>query len=349
MNRKIRYLNAKLNSFEKFLRQDLLKSFPVDIGLPAGDKCNLNCIFCTERKSNSDYKNISFEEFLNFTEPLKFASFIQIQGWGEPLLNPDYEKIFDFVIEECGGARVSFSTNGILLNEKWIDKLTSNENIVISISLNASSKEGYHHLMGKDYFNKVIRNIKLLTKVKAEKGISSPFIAASFVCMNQNIHELPEFINLVADLGIKCVILRELMILRREQEKYALDNYSDKTNKSLQLALKIAKKRNVFLNTSTFPVSYYLQGNHRERVYSYPDFYPACTTRCYSECFDPWTSFAVNNEGYVKACCYSDVIMGNIFEQSFSQIWNGEAYRYYRKNVNTSNPPQDCAHCVKKR
>lgn len=348
MNKKIRELNAKLNSFEEFFHNDLLKSFPVEIGLPIGDKCNLNCIFCTERESNENYKNLSFEEFLKFAEPLNFASSIQIQGWGEPLINPDYEKIFDFIIKKFRGVCVSFSTNAILLNEKWIDKLTSNENIVINISLNASSKERYHQLMGKDYFDKVINNIKLLIKVRTEKGSSSPFITASYVCMEQNISELPQFINLVADLGIKYVILRELMILRKENEKYALGNHSYKISRSLQQALENAKNRDVLLDTSSFPVSYYLKGNNEEKVYSSHDFYPACAINYYSECSNPWTSLEINTEGYVKTCCYSDAIMGNIFEQSFSQIWNGETYRYYRKNVNTSNPPQDCARCIKK-
>lgn len=354
MNKKLRDLNARLNFFEKCFQQDLLASFPIEAGLPAGDRCNLKCIFCTDRRAEESYKNISFEEFLKFTEPLNFASSVQIQGWGEPLLNPDYGKIFDFVIKKCKGARISFNTNGILLDEEWKNKLTSNENVFINISLNASTRETYRRVMGGDHFDKVIRNIRSLMEKKTDKRNQSPSLSLSFVCLEQNIHELPGFIDLAADLGINCVILRELMVLRKEHEKYVPDG---RRMKGIVLqTLENAKNMGVMLDTSSFPVSTYSDENpglieeSSLKGYAYPEYYQTCATPNYSkECHDPWTYFQVNTDGYVKICCFSDTIMGNIFEQSFSEIWNGEGYRYYRKNVNTSAPPEDCARCVKKR
>ncbi|HEY9245337.1 MAG TPA: radical SAM protein, partial [Candidatus Methanoperedens sp.] len=328
---KLHDLNARLNSYEKFFQQDLLNSFPIDVGLPTGDRCNLRCIFCTDRGAKEDYKNISYEEFLKFTEPLQFAASIQIQGWGEPLLNPDYGKIFDFVIEKCGGARISFNTNGILLDDEWNNKLTSGQNIFVNISLNASTRETYHKVMGGDHFEKVIRNIRSLMEKKEARKSLSPFVSLSFVCLEQNIHELPGFINLAADLGIKCVILRELMILREEHEKYVPDN--KKTREMLIQTLKNAKDRGVMLDTSSFPINDFL--NWDAGIIQEPctetsrDCQTYVSPYYYNECHDPWTYFQVNTDGYVKICCFSDTIMGNIFEQSFPEIWNGEGYRYY--------------------
>jgi MoaA/NifB/PqqE/SkfB family radical SAM enzyme len=352
MINKLRDLNARLNFFEKIFQQDLLNSFPISVGLPTGDKCNLKCVFCTDRVSKEDYKNISFEEFLKFTEPLNFASSIQIQGWGEPLFNPDYGKILDFVIMKCKGARISFNTNGILLDEEWNDKFTSNENIFVNISVNGSTRETYHRVMGVDHFDKVIRNIQSLMEKKKEKKSLSPFVSLSFVCLENNIHELPGFINLAADLGINCVILRELMILRKEHEKYV--PHGRKVKGILLQALENAKKRGVILDTSSFPVSNFLDENaekiEESKGYDYPEYYQTCDFKYYfKECRDPWTYFQVDTDGYVKICCFSDSIVGNIFMQSFSDIWNGEGYRYYRRNVNTSAPPEDCVRCVKKR
>jgi|LGOV01.1.fsa_nt_gb MoaA/NifB/PqqE/SkfB family radical SAM enzyme len=361
MNEKLRKLNEDLNSLERFFKKEILESFPIDVGIPTGDRCNLQCIFCTQREGElaKQYKNISFAQFLKFTEPLSFANYIQIQGWGEPLFNPDYEKIFDYVAKHCKGAQISFNTNGVLLNEKWINKLTSNDNVLVNVSLNASSKETYKYLSKKDCFDKVIKNIKLLIKTRTEKQLTSPRVYVSIVGMEQNIHELPELVNLAADLGVDYVVLRDLMILRKEREKDSLHYHRDKTIPALQQAFKNAKKRGIILDTSSFPVNCFLHNNFEsveesksaERLYYYQEYYPEripSGTCSFRDCYDPWTSFVIDTFGNVRICCYSDVIMGNLFEQSFSEIWNGDMYRYYRRYINTRNPPNECRVCVKK-
>jgi hypothetical protein len=37
--------------------------------------------------------------------------------------------------------------------------------------------------------------------------------------------------------------------------------------------------------------------------------------------------------------------MGNLLEQTFDEIWNGEVYRAYRRTINTFRPPQACLSC----
>lgn len=358
MNKRLRELNIKLNSLEQFFGLDILHSFPIDIALSTGDKCNLKCIFCIDREPNEDYKNITFKQFLRLKPLLAFASHIQIQGSGEPLFNPDYEKIFEYITKQCEGAYVSFNTNGILLDEEWISKLISNENIYINISVNAASEETYHCIMGKNYFEEVIINIKSLIKTRDNKEKVSPYVSISFVAMEQNIHEFPEFINLANDLGINRVILRDLIILRKEHEKYSLFNHYDKTTKALHQAFKNAKKRNILIDTSWFPIDRFLNNDFKVAEdskfieYSYLNCcpYTSSLNACFSKkCYDPWTSLTVCTAGDVEICCYSDAIAGNIYEQSFSEIWNGGTYRYYRKKVNTPYIPYDCSRCVKKR
>ncbi len=360
MSKILRDLNYKLNSYERMFQKNVLDSFPIDVCLPTGDKCNFECIFCADRKSKIKFDNVTFEDFHRFADqlPLNLVSFIQIQGGGEPLFNPDYEKIFDYVVKNGEGAQISFNTNGLLLNEKWIDKLSSKGRILINISLNAFSKETYKCLTGSNNFDKVIDNIKLLIETRKEKKRESPLVSISFIGMQQNINELPEFINLGAELGVNFIVLRELMILSKEHEKYSLNNSKEKTTLALQQALKNAKDRKVIFDTNSFPVHYFLENNFEsecvEEINYRPEdcYYPEDLTLNIfipGECNDPWTSFVVDIMGNVKICCYSDVIMGNLFEQNFSEIWNGDMYRYYRQTVNTRNPPQECALCVKKR
>jgi radical SAM protein with 4Fe4S-binding SPASM domain len=40
--------------------------------------------------------------------------------------------------------------------------------------------------------------------------------------------------------------------------------------------------------------------------------------------------------------------MGNLSRDKLSDIWNGEKYRYFRRQVNSDNLPEDCKKCPKK-
>lgn len=366
MNKELRELNEKLNSYERAFGMEALRSFPVFVGVPAGDRCNLECIFCTDRSKDCSYqyKNTSFDEFLMFSQPLSFANYIQIQGWGEPLVNPDYEKILDFMTSTCKGAcTISFNTNGTLLNERWIDKIASVPNLLINISLNASSRETYESIMKQDCFNEVVKNIRSLVRKRDQKGCNAspsgkrPLISISMVAMRQNVHEIPRFVSLAADLGADYAILRDLIILRKERLQDSLYFQKNLTSNELKQAFAVAKARGIALDTTSFPVGYFLPEVYcidpQYTEYSrWRPFSDNCLSSCnYSvgECCDPWTSFVLDSSGDVKVCCYSETIMGNIFKQSFSEIWNGDMYRYYRRNVNSINPPKDCTNCIKKR
>lgn len=56
----------------------------------------------------------------------------------------------------------------------------------------------------------------------------------------------------------------------------------------------------------------------------------------YRICPYPWTMFAVTWNGDVVACCRdtrAKTIMGNVFEQSIPEIWNGKEYRNIRTKL----------------
>lgn len=347
---------------EAFLQEEILQSFPVYVGISTGDRCNLNCIFCVQRDSyqSKKYFDISIHDFIELIEPLCFANCIQIQGWGEPLLNPDFEKIFDFVAAYHKGARIGFNTNGTLLNKKWANKLTSTDNVHINISLNASSRETYKHIMNADCFDLVKKNINYLIKLREMRKSKNPEISISMVGMSQNISELPELVNLSANLGVECVILRDLMMLRPELETDSLCHHFEKSTQALKKALDISNNRKIKLETSEFPLDYFIRDRTNFDWKQPSEKSIQCNNSPCREdlslnpnnseiyCFEPWTSFRVDSSGNVRVCCYSKINMGNLFEQSFSEIWNGDLYRYYRKYVNTQTPPTDCSNCIRK-
>jgi MoaA/NifB/PqqE/SkfB family radical SAM enzyme len=93
-----RWENFSLNAQERFERKLTLESFPPSVMLPTGQRCNLTCEMCIDRSDPEIFSDLSFEDFLKFTPALDFASSIAIYGWGEPFINPDYDKILDYIV-----------------------------------------------------------------------------------------------------------------------------------------------------------------------------------------------------------------------------------------------------------
>jgi len=61
-------------------------------------------------------------------------------------------------------------------------------------------------------------------------------------------------------------------------------------------------------------------------------------------CEEPWTGvFSVLVDGTVRCCpCYAQVVIGNIYESSISEIWNAEALTEMRAAFVTGALPEPC-------
>ena len=348
--------NRDRNLREQYDQYETLQSKPTHVAVPTGDRCNLQCIFCTDRRQpcSDRYTDLSYEQFLRFTEALENASLIQLYGWGEPFVNPDYEKIFDHVVENFAGARLHISTNGVLLTDRWIGKLLAYGKCLLNVSLNAVTPQTYMQVTGRDSFDRVVDNLKHLISAKQEHGVDDLVVSLSFVSIKPNIHELPRFIELSSELGINYVILQDLLILEKHHYPLSLGALEAETRRLFVRAAEIARERQIYLDSFThYPVTYFMQDRSQYPEIDWPRdclsvweqqdevlFYPQP-----GECYEPWQSFLISQNGAVTTCCRFREVMGNLQEQSFEEIWNGEKYRAYRRTINTFRPPEACTWC----
>ena len=55
-----------------------------------------------------------------------------------------------------------------------------------------------------------------------------------------------------------------------------------------------------------------------------------------NECLRLWYSFVINCDGRVSPCCFDkdgDYALGNLIEDSFESIWNGNKFQRFRQNL----------------
>jgi MoaA/NifB/PqqE/SkfB family radical SAM enzyme len=143
------------------------------------------------------FKKIPFEKF----------DFAHLQGWGEPLLNPNIGEMIEIAKKHC---KVGLTTNGLLLDEfKEIEKL---DYLTVSI---ASADEEKH---------KKIRKCSLEELKEKIKTVSSRVpVTLAFMMLKDTYQELPQIVEIAKEVGAKEVIANNLdYIPSKELESQAI-------------------------------------------------------------------------------------------------------------------------------
>ena len=73
----------------------------------------------------------------------------------------------------------------------------------------------------------------------------------------------------------------------------------------------------------------------------------------WSLCRRPWTVMYITANGRALPCCiapfsqrgYENYTLGDATQQSLREIWNGPAYRDFRRGLLSDKPPDACANC----
>lgn len=162
MDNKIYYY---LDQLEKLERGEYVP--PITVEIDPSNKCMLKCEFCMfENYRECNNEVLDFEIYTSLLHELQGTKSITFTGGGEPLMNPDFNKMVR--LAKNWGFQVGLVTNGILL-----DRVETPEDFLfIRVSLDAHNKEDYKKVKGVDYFDIVIENIKNTLKRNKTVGLS---------------------------------------------------------------------------------------------------------------------------------------------------------------------------------
>jgi len=283
--------------------------------------CNIDCGMC--RANESPKKDeMKFEQFKIILDKLPYCLELKLTGCGETMLVKDLLKMIAYAKNK--GIHVSFYTNGILLDREKSDAFIGVGLDEITFSLNAATAQTYLSIMSAAAFEKVTGNIRSLMELKRLRWARRPLVRLSFVAMKKNIHELPLFIELAADLGVHAVIVQALSLTRsaRGMEHETLFHDPLLRDGHIRQAKKIAHRKGILLSYPSF----------RNKQMNYLNM-----------CQEPWTKMQISIQGDVTPCCRVNTGFGNIFNDDIDAIWNGHTYRAFRKMVKNNRLP--CEYC----
>ncbi len=317
----IRYVNSPRTS--EYTLPDLSEAAPsparVDVEITT--RCQLACRFCarTLYRKNTAIQDMTPELFTTILSQLPHIRELFFVGLGEPLLHPLIESFVTQAAEK--GIQSKLVTNGILAERRLLKKLYIKGLKEVTFSIDSTDPEVFRSLRGGASIERVLENIR-----------SSPeeLQTSIFVTLSQDaINLLPGIIDLASELGMPAVAFSDV-------------NFAENQNRSVhQLAdvsriteiIRYANTKGILLitphfhNISDIPIHY---GRYMVRIPA--DI--AGRAGQHKNCLAPWRTAVISANGDVTPCnCTPQILIGTLSNQSFAELWNGDAMKKWRTSV----------------
>ena len=294
-------------------------------------QCNFNCVHCITRSTRKSLNRMSdkVRDEIAFWCRKGAIKYIITDYSGDILWADErFGGELDFLI----GLDVSFqvNTNGECLSVARGQRLLNSKMDYLSVSLDAARPETFKRIRrGSPPLNSVLENVAEFARVRQQMGLERSIrLALSFVMMRCNIEELPQFVEIAAELGVDSIQCSHLEAYTKDMVEESLWYHKELFAQVRSAALDVAEKRGVALNVP-LPID--------ERVAGFGHTF----------CSTPWNGAVITGSGEVIACCHPKTRIGNLNEQSLEEIWNGQRYQAFRLAVNSDKSPLVCDSCPK--
>ena len=321
-------------------------TLPRSIYIEPTSRCNELCQQCPRTLlSREDDRDLSFDRFREIVDQFPALERVVLHGLGEPLLNKELPLMIRYLKER--GVTVLFNSNGILLTEKRGQALIDAGLDEYRLSMDGATRETYAHVRGVDAFEKIWRNVGNFITMQKAQNASKPAVSLWFTAMRENLHELPGLVELAHEHGVPEIYLQRLVYFEEglAASKQALFHRSTPEELAMiRQADKACKAYGIRFNAAGTASP--LQSVTR-------DF----GNRPWSGCQRPYNLTYITSSGNVLSCCfapfghrnareyYEERVLGNVFQESIEQIWNGERYNAFRSAFESDTPARHCSQC----
>jgi len=317
------------------------------INLEISSKCNLNCRHCFRRTYIGAHKDELMHPAVieNIMPELKLLHGIDLTGWGEPLLHPEFGKILKDIRRNFPGA-LTFTTNGILLDENVINHVLDSELDTICFSLDAADDESYRAVRGR-YWSKIEAGMTELIRRKQQRGRGLPGIFAGFLLRRSRLQDLFKFGEKMTRLMLNGIILQQMtgVFGPADLDEVSYSAYYGERfdEQKFRQGIKDLKEELNYLQVigperienqrqggcGAFPLDHLF-------VKANGDVSPCCVL-CYPV-------LLLNRKKELRPA--QMLVLGNLRRQSLAEIWDGEAAVSWRNEMTDKGFTEVCADCI---
>lgn len=324
----------------------LNEQLPVCLYLETTNRCNLLCTTCPRTYEELEPPaDMSWPLFTSIVDQIPQLQRAVLHGVGEPMLVKNLPAMVRYLKDR--GTYVLFNTNGTVLNDKNGRALIDAGLDELRVSFDASNAASYQVIRGKNYFDRILKNVRRFREMQEREGHALPRVSAWLTGLKETIVELPAFVRMAADIGVREVYLQRLVFFDENAIGLARPDQAlfERTTREeasyLEEAEALARSLGLIFSASG-AASEPGMSLRREG-----DDSP------WSLCRRPWTVMYFTANGRALPCCiapfsqrgYENYTLGDATQETLRAIWNGAAYRGFREALLSDTPPHACANC----
>lgn len=288
------------------------------------NKCNLKCLWCFENSSPNAKGELSTKQIISSFQKLKGIKAINLTG-GEIFVRKDIEEILQVAVKLF--PKVHLIINGTLIPMFSIP-FFKKHNVHFSISVDGP-KNIHEKIRGKNTFNRIINNIKLLQK-------NNLYVNMQGTISRFNIPHIEDLIKLGRKLQVDRVSFIRLKGVGRGKKYGKLILNKDET-KALNEKIYEFKKRykniHIMLKDSFFNT---LNNYLIKKTEELGPWYICGGCRAGMEILH------IEHTGDIYPCPYLQILLGNILKDNIWDIW---LHSPVLQNLRTKEKYIKCSKC----
>ncbi|MAG56767.1 MAG: hypothetical protein CMJ83_10790 [Planctomycetes bacterium] len=337
--------NALRVAEDIFAERTVWEGRPFHVEISTNNACNLSCVMC----ERPDLSYISGEKLDVVADVvLPHASVITPSATSEPAMG-DFDRILDHC--EKHDLRLNLITNGNLITDRHIDRLRGRI-FKVDFSIDSHIPSVYEQIRVGGRHGRMLAGLRRLVRLQQEEGFQLTLIV---VLMKQNLTTLDGTMSFARQVGVDRVRVQKMLPFFKDPHRFHVDEHfsADEIRLHIGRAVAAAKRENINLELALDPVEHHRAPGIAEPEVTPPvvvnTLYEAVMEKKKGFCFQLASYVRIIPNGNVYPCCRGwgeHLRMGNIFEQSFDEIWNGPEYQKLREEFLSGDLREGCRQCT---
>lgn len=300
----------------RLLRRPVQWGLPITISIEPTTACNLRCPECPSglRSFTRPTGNLKADFFRKVIAELRRElMYLIFYFQGEPYINPKFLDMVQHASEQ--GIYTITSTNGHFLSKENARRTVASGLDRLIISVDGTTQATYENYRKEGRLEVVLQGARNVVEAKRELGSKTPHIIFQFLVVRPNEHQIPEIYRLAEEIGVDEVKLKTAQV------------YDYKHGNPL-----------IPLNEKYARYAQQADGTYRVK------------NKLLNHCWKLWHACVITWDGLVVPCCFDKDAqhqLGDLKQQSFQQLWQGEAYQSFRRQLLKGRDQIDiCTNCT---
>lgn len=299
--------------------------YPIEIEISPSGACNHRCVFCAVDYIGYEPAFLDKDTILRDVSQMsaKGLKSVICSGEGEPLLNKEMPNIANG-IKACG-VDVAMSTNGVLLTKEKAGECL-NAFTWIRFSVASMEPTSYDKIQrGKEGdLDRVKTNLEEAVRVKRDRNLKTT-LGVQCLLLPENMGQIVDMARQLREIGVDYLTVKPYSQHLHSENTFQIDY-----NAMLELEQELKEYA-----TKAFAV--YFRANAMKKMHQ---------QKCYRKCYGLPFMTHIDAKGNVWPCVAhigtADFCYGNIYEQTFEEIWEGQRRQKITEELNSLDINKVC-------